>query len=104
LAYAETELWLREEVPGLPPQLRIPYPGVTKITELDARHDEIVLEREMVAPTLMARHRMVRDERWKLLYVPTRLGVRYMLFDTENDPGEITDVAARHPDEMKRLR
>lgn len=104
LAYAETELWLSEEVSGLPTELRIPYPGVTKLTVLDARHDaQIVLKREMVGPTLMARHRMVRDERWKLLYVPTRLGVRYMLFDTE-DPGETTDVAAQHPEEVKRLR
>lgn len=105
LAYAETALWLREEVSGLPSQLRIPYAGVPKLTELDARHDaEIVLKRDMVAPTLMARHRMVRDERWKLLYVPTRLGVRYKLFDTDKDPGETTDVAAQHPEEVKRLR
>jgi arylsulfatase A-like enzyme len=104
-AYAETELWFTEEIPALPPELRMPYPGVVGLTELDLRHNtEIVLKKEMVAPTLMARHRMVRDERYKLLYVPTRTGVRYMLYDTEKDPNETKDVAAELPNEVARLR
>ena len=47
---------------------------------------------------------MVRDERWKLIYVPTRSGVKYLLFDTQTDPGEITDVAGAHAPEVARLR
>jgi arylsulfatase A-like enzyme len=104
-AYAETELWFTEEIPGLAPELRIPYPGVMGLTEIDSRHNtEIVLRKDMQAPTLMARHRMVRDERYKLVYVPTRASVRYMLFDTETDPAELHDVAATHPNEVARLR
>jgi arylsulfatase A-like enzyme len=104
-AYAETELWFTEEIPGLAPELRMPYPGVMGLTELDSRHNaEIVLRKDMTPPTLMARHRMVRDERYKLLYVPTRLGVRYMLFDTDKDPNESTDVSASLPNEVARLR
>ncbi|HVH46250.1 MAG TPA: sulfatase [Labilithrix sp.] len=105
LAYAETELWFTEEIPGLAPELRLPYPGVMGLTEIDARHGtEIVLRKEMAPVTLVARHRMVRDERFKLVYVPTRAGVRYMLFDTERDPAERTDVATDHPNEVARLR
>jgi arylsulfatase A-like enzyme len=104
-AYAETELWFTEEIPGLPQELRMPYPGVMGLTELDSRHNtEIVLRKEMQPITRMARHRMVRDERWKLVYVPTRVGVRYMLFDTEKDPGELHDVARDNPNEVARLR
>ena len=74
------------------------------LTEIDARHNaEIVLRKDMAPPTTMARHRMVRDERWKLVYVPTRTGVRWMLFDTQTDPAEIHDVAAANPAEVKRL-
>ena len=88
LAYAETELWFTEEIPGLPPELRLPYPGIARLTEVDTQHgDQVVLEREMRPLTIMARHRMVRDERWKLIYVPTRRGVRWMLYDTRDDPG-----------------
>jgi arylsulfatase A-like enzyme len=104
-AYAETELWFTETIPGLPPTLRLPYPGIARLTEVDAGHgDELVLQSAMRLLTLVARHRMVRDERWKLIYVPTRTGVRWMLFDTVADPGETQDVAAAHPDILARLQ
>ncbi|MBS2020466.1 MAG: sulfatase [Deltaproteobacteria bacterium] len=94
VAVAETELWFTEQIPSLPPELRLPYPGIMGLTELDARHNaEIVLRKDMAALTRMARHRMVRDEQWKLVYVPTRKGVKYMLFDTLADPGETRDRA-----------
>ena len=54
--------------------------------------------------TLVAKHRMVRDERWKLVYVPTRSGVRYFLYDTVADEGETRDVADEHPSEVSRLK
>lgn len=105
LAYAESELWFTEDIPSLPADLRMPYPGIMALTEIDSRHNaEIVLKKEMQAPTLMARHRMVRDERWKLVYVPTRTAPKWMLFDTEKDPAELTDVAAAYPQEVTRLK
>jgi arylsulfatase A-like enzyme len=104
-AVAETELWFTEEIPGLSPEMRMPYPGIMALTELDGRHNaEIVQRRDMLAVTRMARHRMIRDERWKLVYVPTRKGVQYLLFDTLADPAESHDVAAANPGEVTRLR
>jgi arylsulfatase A-like enzyme len=103
LAYAETELWLGE-VP-IPAELRMPTPSLAHLTEVDAEHgDEVVLAPEVEATTLVARHRMVRDLRWKLVYAPTRAGAKYLLFDTERDPEERTDVAAGHPAEVARLK
>ncbi len=104
LAFAETELWFTEEIPGLSSELRIPYPGIMALTELDARHNaEIVMRRDMMPITRMARHRMVRNETLKLVYVPTRNGARYMLFDTVADPGETKDIAAERPADVERL-
>jgi arylsulfatase A-like enzyme len=104
-AFAETGLWFTEEIPGLPSELRLPYPGIARLTEVDTQHgDELVLQKAMRPLTLVAKHRMVRDERWKLLYVPARTGVRWMLFDTENDPGETRDVASLHADVVSRLQ
>jgi arylsulfatase A-like enzyme len=105
LAYAETGLWFTEDIPGLPAELRLPYPGIARLTEVDTRHaDELVLQSAMKPLTLVAKHRMVRDDRYKLLYLPTRTGVRWMLFDTQQDPGEERDVAADHPDVVARLK
>ncbi len=104
-AFAESALWFTEDVPGLPSDLRLPYPGIERLTEIDTRHgDEIVLRDDVRALTRVARHRMVRDARWKLVYVPTRTGVRWMLFDTQEDPGETRDVAAAHADVVSRLQ
>jgi arylsulfatase A-like enzyme len=104
-AYAETGLWFTEDIPGLPSELRLPYPGIALLSEVDTQHgDELVLQKAMRPLTLVAKHRMVRDERWKLLYVPARTGVRWMLYDTEADPGEVEDVAAAHPDVVARLQ
>lgn len=103
-AYAETELWMGD-VAGLPDSLRLPYPTLAHLTEIDLAHGhELVLQRELVDVTTVARHRMVRGERWKLLYIPTREGARYMLFDTVADPAELHDVADDHPAEVQALR
>jgi arylsulfatase A-like enzyme len=105
LAFAETGPWLAEDVAGLPAALRLPYPSIARLTEVDAAHgDEIVLQRAARPLTTVAKHRMVRDERWKLVYAPTRMGPKYMLFDTEADPAETRDVAAEHPAELARLK
>ena len=76
------------------------------MTELDSAHGqvEVVLQKAMIPVTLVARHRMVRDERFKLVYVPTRQGASYKLFDTRADPSEVRDVAATSPAEVERLK
>lgn len=103
-AYAETELWLGE-VPALADDDRLPYPPLSRLTEVDTKHDcEIVLRKEVTAITTVARHRMVRDERYKLLYVPTRKGASYRLYDSQNDPGELFDVASQHEPELRALK
>ena len=106
LAYAETGLWFTEEIPGLPFGMRLPYPSIARLTEIDAQHgaDEVVLQKSFVPLTRVAKHRMVRDERYKLVYVPARAGVRYLLYDTETDPAEQHDVAAAHAEVVARLK
>ncbi len=105
LAYAETGLWFTESIDGLPASLRLPYPGISRLNEVDRDHgDEVVLRRDMFETTLVAKHRMVRDERYKLVYAPTRQGVRYLLFDTQKDPGETHDASAELPEPMSRLK
>ncbi len=91
LAYAETDVGSAEEILGLPRELRMPQRA------------------DLPAPatlrvSLVARQRMVREERFKLVYIPTRKGAHYSLFDTLTDPGETSDVAAAQPEVLARLR
>jgi arylsulfatase A-like enzyme len=46
----------------------------------------------------------VRDERYKLIYAPSRKEPRFFLFDTLQDPAELTDVAPSHAAEVARLQ
>lgn len=50
------------------------------------------------------KHRMIRTPDWKLIFIPRPNGGNYRLFDLRADPEETTDVAARHPDVVARLR
>lgn len=105
LAYAETGLWFTEDIAALPSDMRLPYPGVARMTEIDTQHGgEVVLRKDVRPLTIVAKHRMVRDDRYKLVYAPTRAGVRWVLYDTKDDPGETRDVASTHPDVLARLR
>jgi len=104
LAYAETELWFNQPS-GVPDDLRLPTTTLFWLAELDGAHgDEVVLRDEMRPLSIVQRHRMVRDDRYKLIYAPTRTGVVYLLYDTVDDPAESRDVAAAHPDVVARLK
>jgi arylsulfatase A-like enzyme len=107
--FAETEVWMTENIPELPARgpnaLRIPYPNVAMLTELDPRlgHD-VVMRAEAEDVVLAAKHRMIRTSDKKLVYVPTRQGARWMLFDCARDPAERIDVAAAQPEVTAALR
>lgn len=102
-AYSETGPWLEESTPDLAPELRIPYPGGHGLVTFEPGRTNATIRPELEPTTTVARHRSVRDERYKLVYVPTRGAARYFLFDTVADPGELHDVAREHPAELERL-
>ncbi|MSP62951.1 MAG: hypothetical protein EXR72_21975 [Myxococcales bacterium] len=102
-AYAETGLWLVEGGPGFGPDDRLPYPALPDLITV-APDDDIVLAPALEDVVIVARHRALRTERWKLHYLPTRSGVRWSLHDLASDPAERIDVAAQHPDVLADLQ
>ncbi len=104
-AFAETGLWFDTSLPEVPRDLRMPYPDLPHLTEVVPAHDDAIEMRARYEPiTIAAKHRMIRDGHYKLIYVPTRAGVRWMLYDTAADPGETHDIAGDHPDVLRRLQ
>lgn len=102
-AFAETGLWFTETIPEVA-GLRLPYPDLTHITEvLPNHHDEIVIRKLFSVITTTAKHRMVQDGRYKLIYVPTRDGANWRLYDTETDPQERHELSAEQPAIRARL-
>lgn len=101
-AFGETEYWLTPSGPGFGPEDRIPYPGVTGATEI-AADDDVVLRPEWEDTVVVGKHRSLRTLEWKLIYEPTRAGVRWRL-ERAGAVGESPDVSAEHPDVVAALR
>ena len=107
--FAETEVWMTESIPEVPSTgpspLRLPYPNVAQLTELDPRLAyDVVMRAEAEPLVIAAKHRMVLDGDLKLVYAPTRKGARWMLFDRKADGREVVDVAASRPADVARLQ
>lgn len=101
--YAETGLWFADDGDEFYQKQRLPYPGVTRFSRLD-RRDEVVLQERYRELTLVAKHRAVQTSTRKLIYIPTREGVRYELYDLVADPAQTRDLARERPDEVKALK
>jgi arylsulfatase A-like enzyme len=102
-AYAETELWMVQEGPGFHPDERLPYPPLPALVTATP-DDDIVIAPSLRDLVIVAKHRALRTDRWKLHYVPTRAGVRWTLHDLAADPADLVDVAAQHPDVLADLQ
>ncbi len=104
-AFAETGEWFVLAGAGFGPGERIPYPNITELNEIDSHHgDEVVLKARWRRLTDLAKHRMLRNRDHKLLYIPTRAGVRYELYDIRNDPDERHDLSKSQPEVLARMR
>lgn len=101
-AFNETGLWITP-IPGLPPG-HLGYPDLLEL--LDIPNDTtgtLAIKSEYRDIVLIAKDRMVRDGRWKLVYQPLENGMRLALYDVEADPGCTRDIAADHGPQVQRL-
>lgn len=96
-AFAETGMWISPNVPGLPKD-RIRYPSILEALEVPhAETGTLAIKPPIENEIIRAKSRMIRTDRWKLIYFPLKEGASYQLYDMENDPGMRTDVSAKHP-------
>ncbi|HNB05255.1 MAG TPA: sulfatase-like hydrolase/transferase [Thauera aminoaromatica] len=101
-AFNETGIWIAP-VPGLP-EGHLSYPNLLELLDVpDIAAGSLSLRERYRQTVLVAKDRMVRDGRWKLVYQPLEHGRLLSLYDVENDPGCTADVASRHPAEVERL-
>jgi arylsulfatase A-like enzyme len=89
-AYAETGLWMSPEEAGLPGS-RFAYPEVRHL--LRPSGGRLELDPAWEDAVLVSKRRMVQVGPERLLFVPTRRGVRFELYDTAADPDCRTDLS-----------
>lgn len=101
-AFNETGMWITP-MPGLPPQ-HLSYPDLLQLLDVpDDASGTLAIKSEYRDIVLLAKDRMVRDGRWKLVYQPLESGKRLALYDVEADPGCTRDISDDHPMEVARL-
>ena len=101
-AFAETGVWLDAATTFQDDEEALVYPSVDKLLLPDA--DGIMVLRESFNEIVEeAKHRCLHTDRWKLVYVPTRTGVRYNLHDVKKDPANLVDLAGKYPWRVQHL-
>ena len=98
---------------SLTPRLRgaAPPPPVEGSETADTREPGLAFS-EAGWETAGKWQKVVRDQRFKLIFAQTRPeqrwiggeGVRFTLFDLKNDPGETVNVAETFPEDLERLK
>jgi arylsulfatase A-like enzyme/GT2 family glycosyltransferase len=101
-AFNETGIWIAD-IPGLP-ERHLRYPDLLELLEVPDRDSgALAVKPEYGAVTILAKDRMIRSDRWKLVYQPLADGHVLRLFDTETDPDCERDIAALEPEVTARL-
>ncbi|MDZ7584278.1 MAG: sulfatase-like hydrolase/transferase [Thiobacillus sp.] len=94
-AFNETGIWIAD-IPGLP-DTHLRYPDLLELMEVpDRASGTLAIKPEYCDAILVAKDRMIRRGRWKLVYQPLETGYVLQLFDLESDPACQQDVSEQH--------
>ncbi len=101
-AFNETGIWIAD-IPGLP-EKHLRYPDLLELMEApNLGSGTLAIKPQYHDAILRAKDRMIRHDRWKLVYQPLEASHLLRLFDLETDPGCQQDVSVTHPDVKAEL-
>ncbi|TFG78776.1 MAG: hypothetical protein E4H23_07155 [Chrysiogenales bacterium] len=72
-AYMETELWYTPETPYIKNRVRMAYPGIMKVIELEPKTGEIILKKEFNDVVIKGKYRGVQLNNKKYIYMPDEM-------------------------------
>ena len=103
LAYQETGLWLGR-VPGAHPK-HLYYPNLLELLDIPNKNTGMFsIKQQYYYQVVEAKDRSVRNDRWKLVAIPTEEGVLYQLFDMQVDPACSKDLASSEVETFNKLK
>jgi len=70
VAYEETGLWYSRKMPALQGGVRIIYPEVTELLEIEGQTHEIVLKKKYRCLVINSKHRAITTNHFKYIYMP----------------------------------
>ena len=103
VAYSETGIWLTK-LPGIPVD-HLRYPDLPDLLDVtDKKKGTLSIKSEFKNIVIQAKDRMIRTDRWKLIYFPMKSSAVFKLFDTVNDPECLSDVSDQYPEVFDELK
>lgn len=101
-AYNETGIWITD-IPGQQKN-HLKYPNLLELIDiLDPYSGTLSIKSEYKDIILSAKDRMIRFDKWKLVYQPLDKGHTLLLFDLDSDPSCSNDVSSQHPEIVDSL-
>lgn len=86
--YSETGIWFSDRGDQFFQKQRIPYPNILELHNVIPEEDyQIMITDPVFRETIsFAKHRALLTSKYKLIYIPTREGVNWELYDRIEDP------------------
>nr|WP_244279722.1 sulfatase-like hydrolase/transferase [Leptospira brenneri] len=99
LVYAETGIWFSDAGDHFFQKQRIPYPNILSLHQVIPEEDyQIMITDPIYRETIaFSKHRSVQNSDFKLIYIPTRQGVLFELYDRKKDPLNQKNLYPNHP-------
>lgn len=103
LVYAETGIWFSDAGDHFFQKQRIPYPNILSLHQVVPEQDyQIMITDPIYRETIaFSKHRSVQNSNYKLIYIPTRQGVIFELYDRKKDPLNTKNLYPNHPMAVK---
>jgi len=102
-AFSETGVWLAS-LPGIKSE-HLKYPSLLDILEVpDKETGTLVISEKYIDQVIAAKDRMVRDDRWKMIYLPMEKEAVYWLYDMKSDPVGRHELSKVYPEKYHELK
>lgn len=97
--YAETGIWFSDVGNHFFQKQRIPYPNILSLHQVVPEEDyQIMITDPIYRETIaFSKHRSIQNSQYKLIYIPTREGVKFELYDRKKDPLNQANLYPNHP-------
>jgi hypothetical protein len=104
-AYSETGIWFSRSGEGFFQAQRLDYPGISRLLSFDQGYSgEIVLDPRFEKIIVTAKHRSLIFGDYKIIYIPTPMGVKYELYNRRLDPENLIDLSKTDPIRLNDMR
>ena len=104
--YSETGIWFSDIGDHFFQSQRIMYPSILKMHQIVPEENyQIMITDPYFRETIaFAKHRSLMNSRYKFIYIPTRDGVIYELYDRISDPLNLNNIASSNPFIVEQMK